>query len=60
VEAPTPSVYDRGTSRLAYADLEMRNLVKMAYDDAADAAFAKGRRLLDEAGHDERQREPNL
>jgi hypothetical protein len=45
---------------LAYADLEMRNLVKMAYDDAADAAFAKGRRLLDEGGHDKPQREPDL
>jgi hypothetical protein len=32
----------------------------MAYADAADAAFAKVKRLLDEGGHDERQREPDL
>jgi hypothetical protein len=32
----------------------------MGYDEAADAAFGEGRRLLDEAGHDEREHEREL
>jgi hypothetical protein len=51
----------RDTSRLAYAYLDLAGILrKMAYDDAADAAFAEGKRILDEAGHDEREHEREL
>jgi tetratricopeptide (TPR) repeat protein len=51
----------RDSSRLAYADLDLAGVLrKMGYDEAADAAFGEGRRLLDEAGHDEREHEREL
>jgi tetratricopeptide (TPR) repeat protein len=51
----------KDSSRLAYAALDLAGVLDtMGYNDAADAAFAEGKRILDEAGHDERQREREL
>jgi tetratricopeptide (TPR) repeat protein len=51
----------RDTARLAYANLDLAGVLReMGYNDAADAAFAEGKRILDEAGHDEREHEREL
>jgi tetratricopeptide (TPR) repeat protein len=51
----------RDTSRSAYAYLDLAGVLrKMGYNDAADAAFAEGKRILDEAGHDEHEHEREL
>jgi len=46
------------TSRMAYAELDLAGVLHtMGYNDAADAAFADGKRILDKAGLDEREHE---
>ena len=49
------------SSRMAYAELDLAGVLHMmGYNDAADAAFADGKRILDKAGDEDRDREREL